>query len=295
MNRQEWLEQRRLGIGSSDIPVIMGYQKYKSRLELWAEKTGKIEEAQAGLSAWYGKRIEHALAELYEKKTNIELTRDQEIYEHDEYPWQFATPDYFYTKNDLKITVELKHTAVFDGWAPTEVPLHVGMQIHWQMHVQNQTFCEVFALICGRVESAKPITVYKEQEFLDVILEEAHKFYELIQKDTPPEAGPGDLAVIERLVKERKGAMEANANQLHLLPRYADSIESYKRAKRIAEEKKATKDSIQNNIILQMGDAISLLSDGLPILKITRTKNGQTRVYPKDKNIYLLTHHDRED
>lgn len=41
---QEWLQWRRGRIGGSDAPVIMGVSPYKTRRELWLEKTGKVEE-----------------------------------------------------------------------------------------------------------------------------------------------------------------------------------------------------------------------------------------------------------
>ena len=39
-DRTKWLEARRLGLGSSDAPVLVGVSRRKSLLELYAEKTG---------------------------------------------------------------------------------------------------------------------------------------------------------------------------------------------------------------------------------------------------------------
>lgn len=39
MDRQEWLQWRKGGIGSSDAPIIMGVSRFKTRYELWEEKT----------------------------------------------------------------------------------------------------------------------------------------------------------------------------------------------------------------------------------------------------------------
>jgi len=43
MNREEWLEVRKRGIGSSDAASVVGLSPYKSQLELWLEKTGRDE------------------------------------------------------------------------------------------------------------------------------------------------------------------------------------------------------------------------------------------------------------
>ena len=39
--REDWLQIRKQGIGSSDAAAAVGLNPYKSRLELWMEKTGR--------------------------------------------------------------------------------------------------------------------------------------------------------------------------------------------------------------------------------------------------------------
>jgi len=39
--REEWLEVRKRGIGSSDAAAAVGINPYKSQLELWLAKTGR--------------------------------------------------------------------------------------------------------------------------------------------------------------------------------------------------------------------------------------------------------------
>ncbi len=40
--RDEWLRVRNTGIGGSDAGVILGLNKWKSPITLWAEKTGQV-------------------------------------------------------------------------------------------------------------------------------------------------------------------------------------------------------------------------------------------------------------
>lgn len=39
--REDWLQIRKQGIGSSDAAAAVGLNPYKSQLELWLEKTGR--------------------------------------------------------------------------------------------------------------------------------------------------------------------------------------------------------------------------------------------------------------
>jgi len=43
MNKEEWLEERKNGIGGSDAATILGLNPYKTNIDLWEEKTGRKE------------------------------------------------------------------------------------------------------------------------------------------------------------------------------------------------------------------------------------------------------------
>ena len=43
MERKEWLEWRRMGIGGSDASVIAGVNPFRSIFDLWLDKTGQKE------------------------------------------------------------------------------------------------------------------------------------------------------------------------------------------------------------------------------------------------------------
>lgn len=47
MPREQWLEVRQQGIGSSDAAAAVGLHPYKSPLTLWLEKTGRLQAAQS--------------------------------------------------------------------------------------------------------------------------------------------------------------------------------------------------------------------------------------------------------
>ena len=41
MTREDWLEERKKGIGGSDAATILGLNPYKTSIDLWEEKTGR--------------------------------------------------------------------------------------------------------------------------------------------------------------------------------------------------------------------------------------------------------------
>lgn len=67
MDREQWLEVRKGGIGSSDAAAAVGLCPYKSQLELWMEKTGRTptEAAPPGMDdpRYWGMRLACARVE----------------------------------------------------------------------------------------------------------------------------------------------------------------------------------------------------------------------------------------
>lgn len=62
----EWYEMRKTHIGGSDAACILGYDKYRSRLDLWNEMTGKaVKERKVNALMEYGTKAEEPLAELF--------------------------------------------------------------------------------------------------------------------------------------------------------------------------------------------------------------------------------------
>lgn len=62
----EWYEMRKTHIGGSDAACILGYDKYRTRLDLWNEMTGKaVKERKVNALMEYGTKAEEPLAELF--------------------------------------------------------------------------------------------------------------------------------------------------------------------------------------------------------------------------------------
>ena len=98
-NREEWLAGRVAirGIGASEAAAAMGESKWKSRLDLWKEKTGRkappdlsqVEEVQRGI------RMESAVRSVFAANHPelIVIHHPYDILFQTERPWLFATLD----------------------------------------------------------------------------------------------------------------------------------------------------------------------------------------------------------
>jgi putative phage-type endonuclease len=99
LNRDDWLEVRKGGIGSSDAAAAVGLHPYKSQLQLWMEKTGR----DAGLPVvdpnddqspmYWGTLLEPIVAAHYTRRTGNRVRRVNAVLQHPEHPWMLANLD----------------------------------------------------------------------------------------------------------------------------------------------------------------------------------------------------------
>ena len=58
MNRIEWLQLRKSGIGGSDASAILGFNRWKSAFQLYIEKTSKMVEEIDNEFVYWGNVLE---------------------------------------------------------------------------------------------------------------------------------------------------------------------------------------------------------------------------------------------
>lgn len=97
MTREEWLEERKKGIGGSDAATILGKNPYKTNTDLWEEKTGRKEAEDISDKSYvqYGTKAEDFLRELFKLDyPQYEVTHQENtIIKHPKYPFLFASLD----------------------------------------------------------------------------------------------------------------------------------------------------------------------------------------------------------
>lgn len=94
LERQAW-------IGASDAAAILGLDRFRKPIDVWMEKTGRIEpkdDDERNKAASWGRWLERVLLERWEAETGLALTRSgraprQRGFIHPEYPFIRATPD----------------------------------------------------------------------------------------------------------------------------------------------------------------------------------------------------------
>ncbi|MGE6409546.1 MULTISPECIES: YqaJ viral recombinase family protein [unclassified Psychrobacter] len=190
LSREDWLQVRKQGIGSSDAAAACGIHPYLSMLELWMIKTGRmssdIDESIEGYSPLYwGNTLEPMVAKYYQEHTGNKVRRVNAILQHPEQPFMLANLDYAITGSGEVQILECK-TAGEHGaklWKHG-VPLYVTCQVQHQLAVTGKTAAHICVLLCGH--EAKIYKVERDERLIESIMEHERQFWQYVQTDTPP-------------------------------------------------------------------------------------------------------------
>lgn len=155
MTRKEWLVERKMGIGGSDASAIVGFNPYKSNIELWEEKTGRRQAEDISDKPYvkYGTEMEDVLRESFKiKHPEFEVTHEENtIIRHPKYPFLFASLDgKLVNKKTGEIGVlEIKTSEILrsmqkEKWEG-KVPDNYYIQVIHYMNVIGAKFARLFA------------------------------------------------------------------------------------------------------------------------------------------------------
>lgn len=138
-NTPEWHEQRRKGIGGSDIGAILGVSPWNSRDDIFKLKTGQVmpEEQKSGSGAlWRGSTWENRIASMFAQKNPQKLlVHCKSSWVNNERPHQFANLDgliYDPETGKLDSILEIKTSSTPHSWEDG-VPKYYRMQVLWYM------------------------------------------------------------------------------------------------------------------------------------------------------------------
>lgn len=178
-----WKKARTKRIGGSDIASILRISPYKTRRDLWLEKTGKKEAPDISKLPHVRRGIEaeSVARSLLERKYRVKFTTPTLV--HTEYKWAVSSLDGICSNYTLEIKTmgKEKHLAVKDG----EVPDYYECQVQWGLMISGLTK--------GLFVSYRPEDGSMYEKWIDEdkdkqveMLNAAKEFWSWVQNNTEP-------------------------------------------------------------------------------------------------------------
>ena len=188
LSREEWLQIRSTGIGSSDAAAAIGLSSYKCSLSLWLEKTGRQlpEDLSEKEAVVWGTVMEPVLAKMYAERTGRKVRRVNAVLQHPEHPFMLANLDREVITESGTGILEIKTAGFYSAqqWEDG-VPVAYQCQVLHQLAVTGHVWADVAVLIAGQ-----EFRIYRierdDDKIADLIQREA-QFWSWVTNDQQPD------------------------------------------------------------------------------------------------------------
>jgi putative phage-type endonuclease len=280
MERSDWLEIRKQGIGSSDASAAVGLNPYKSRLELWLEKTGRkpADDLAANDAVYWGTVLEPIVAQEYSTKTQHKIRRVNAVLQHPSEPFMLANLDREIINHPQGPGIlECKTAGHFavrqweDG-----VPEWYQLQVLHQLAVTGRQWADVAVLISG--QEFRIYRIDRDEEMILNLIRLEREFWQLVETDVqPPTDGSESSArALACLYPQDNGATLDCSNDSDMNGLFNRLVD----ARTLQQDAAAMEEAAQQQIKEWMGEAtVALFSGGKVTWK--RSKDSEVVDYKR--------------
>lgn len=220
IERADWLEIRKSGIGGSDAAATVGLNPHKSALALWMEKTGREGELRypdptdTREPVFWGALLEPIVAAAYTQQTGNKVRKVNAVLRHPTVPYMLANLDReIIGAPDVHI-LECKTAGEFGArlWKDG-VPEYVQLQVQHQLAVTGKQAADVAVLLCGQKLEVHRID--RDDALIERLIElEGHFWRHVIEDKPPPPDGSesADQALRALYPKDQGKTLDWSAN-----------------------------------------------------------------------------------
>lgn len=272
-NREEWLAQRRKGVGGSDVAAIMGLSEYRGPYEVWAEKKGYIESADlSGVEAvQWGNILEPIVGRHYaELHPDRKVRRLNAVCQSIERPWAQASLDYEVRDPELGWGIlEIKTASLYkeSDW-DDGVPLYYVTQISHYMSVTGRPFADVAVLIGG--QRYREYRVMRDEDDIKLVNREVDDFWTFVTKDIEPPIG--EVGAELKALAENHGT----PGELRDCDKTPKEALEWKQAKDAFDEAEEKKQAAANRLCQLIGDDKGIVTPDGRFIWSRYERNGKT-------------------
>lgn len=225
LTEQEWLAYRRQGIGGSDVAAILGISPFRTARDLYDDKlniASAVDDTGNWVALEMGHLLEPLVAQIFTKKTGLEVFQIKKMFRHPQYPFMLADVDYFVRLPNGKIAIlEIKTTnynAKDHWWKDGKecVPVYYETQGRHYMAVMDMD--EIFyCCLYGNNEDEVIIRhLCRDREYEQEMIYLEREFWHdyILTRIPPPYTEDGSL-ILESL-RRRLGAADKTVPAIQL-------------------------------------------------------------------------------
>jgi putative phage-type endonuclease len=274
MEKDEWLEWRKQGIGGSEVAAICGYSKYSSPLSVYLDKLDEIPPLEDNPKMKAGRMLEDVIAQWFSEETGIKVQRQNAIFQHKEHPFMLANIDRWVPGQnaglEIKNTSEYCRNDWFEGQEEV-IPIAYQLQANHYMAVIGAERWYVAVLI-GGWDFQWRVIERDEKLIQSLITIESNFWNENVLAKVPPAVISNDTDLLSQMYPE------SNGSSFDLSQSYYDLIRELLESKKDLETAKERHEDAKNKVKSLMGENELALWQGEKIFSWKTNKKG-SRVF----------------
>lgn len=238
MERDEWLEYRKQGIGGSDAAAILGINPWKTPMDVWLEKTGEFEdEPRDNEKMYWGNVLEDVVAKEFSIRTGLRVRRRNAILKHKKHNFMIANVDRLVIGHKAGLECKTAGHYASDDWE-MGVPEFYQAQVQHYMAVTGYEAWYVVVLIAG--QEFKFFKLTRDNQFIKDMIDAERDFWQKVQNMTPPpiDGTKASCELIKRLYpkSEKDKEIQLPYEAYQLIQQYEQASVSVKQAQLLKDE-----------------------------------------------------------
>lgn len=288
MDREQWLRERRKGLGGSDISAVLGLSKWATPLDVWLNKTGRAppDANEPNEAMRWGTLLEDVVAREWAERTGNTIQRMNAILRHPDNPVLLgsidraivapgsrarvnrATGHVAGAEGVLEVKTASAHAA--DQWedetGPT-IPVYYAAQGLWYLGISGLPWAEFAVLVGGQRMLTRRLE--RDDETIRYMFARATEWWQRhVVGDVMPE--PVNEADVLKLWPRDSGrSIEADANMRHQIARLREVRGHLKALEAEAEV-------LTEVLKVAMTDATTITLEGAPAVTWKASKDRAT-------------------
>jgi putative phage-type endonuclease len=191
---EEWLEDRRKGIGGSDVGVVLGLNKYKSPYTLWAEKSGLLHTEEIdNESMRIGRDLEDYVAKRFMEATGHTVVTSDYSFQSERYPFMLANVDRLLTDEPCGLECKTASALTRYDFENGDIPPSYYCQCMHYMAVTGLKKWYIAILVMGK--GFYWFEINRDEEEIKALIEAEEDFWNKVQTgEAPPIDGTSSTA-----------------------------------------------------------------------------------------------------
>lgn len=272
--KNNWLEQRKTGIGGSDVSAVLGLSPFRSPLDVYLEKTHQAEQQPENDAMYWGTKLEELVAKKYSEETGLEVRKVNSILRSKDFPMLIGNIDRavcvekgklpvvkgeFRTNKILECKTARSQTQDWGNAGTDEVPEYYLTQC---LHYLGLTGCQTCDLAVLFLESRKfqIYTIQADTDFITRLQNHLAFWWEKhVVKNVPP--APRSFEDVQKLFKKSVAITKTATDEIEY---FASQFAELKRMRTNIDEKM---NALKDSIATYLGDADTLVNvSGTPLI-----------------------------